>query len=775
MTPSSPGLHVAYLTTRYPALSHSFIQREVLALRKLGAEVETISIHPALSEDLFTSEDRAEAQRTTSIRSRPLWRIGADHLLTLLRHPRAYLGTLRSSAGRSSGARILTPFFHFAEAVVVWRVCRRRRIRHIHAHFTSPSADVALIAAELGDRVLPGAFTWSFTAHGTDILGDPPRRLAEKVRRAPLTICVSDNGRAQLLRMVGEEHWPKVRVIRCGLDARWEGNGIPPAGTERGADEPLRILAVGRLEREKGHSFLIDAVAALLARGLAVELRIVGDGSRRESLASQAKELGIEAQVEFAGKAGQDRIQEHYAAADLFCLPSLGEGVPVVLMEAMAMGVPVVATNVGGVSELVEDGESGKLASPASAEELSEAIAALIDDPEARERMRAAGRQRVLERHSIERAADSIFAELSRVTQAPPSARPQVWMAPADGGNPYQELLGKALERHGAGASPTNRIGLRNAVTADRRATVIHLHWLEFIVRSTDAGPGRAAWSLLRSAHLLTALAIARLRGIRIVWTVHNLEPHEPARPWLDRLLARGVARLSDAVLAHSRHCALQISERTGRADVEIAYHGDYLDFYPAPRRDRGAIRQSLGIPGDAHVLLAFGLIRPYKGIVELITELTAIEDPALRLLVAGKPLNAEMRRQVEAAAAADPRVILRLERIPDTEVAELHEAADVAVLAYGDVFSSGALMLALSHGLPVVAPADSTAAELASPPAIRLFSPGRLAVALAESVPTDGAARGHALSSARRYGWDEMATKVLGDEARAEGGGMLR
>jgi colanic acid/amylovoran biosynthesis glycosyltransferase len=771
MSGARTGLRVAYLTTRYPAISHSFIQREVLALRGLGADIETISIHPPIPADLFTAEDRAEAARTASVRSRAPWGIALDHLHALLRHPRAYLSTLRFAAGNASSGRALSPLFHFAEAVVVWQICRRRGIRHIHAHFTSPSADVALLAAELGERARPGTLSWSFTAHGTDILGDSPARLAEKVRRAALTICVSDDGHAQLMGLVEETYWDRVRVIRCGLDARWRHADLPSSGRNAtSGDRPLRILTVGRLEREKGHGILLEALAALVSHGLDVELRVVGDGSQRRRLTERVAELEIDSRVAFVGKAGQDRIQEHYADADLFCLPSLGEGVPVVLMEAMAMGVPVIATRVGGVPELVEHGVSGLLAPPADPVALAEAIATLAEDPEARERMGTAGRRRVFKQHDIERVAGQLFDALSQVARPAPAGPLEVAMAPADRGNPYQVLLSDALARRGAKASQTNRIRLRYAASADRHTSVIHLHWLEFIVRSTDSGWGATAQSLVRALHLLLALGVARLRGIRIVWTVHNLEPHEAKRPWIDRLIARRVARLSDTVLAHSRYCASQVSERTGRVDIEVAYHGDYVDFYPPPRNDRGEVRRALGLPEDAHVLLAFGLIRPYKEIAELIAEFRTVGDPDLRLLIAGRPLNDEVRRQVEAAADGDPRVVLKLERIPDAEVAELHQAADVAVLAYGDVFSSGALMLALSHGLPAVTPRDSTAAELASAPAIRLFAPGMLGEALVESAPTDVAARGHALSSARRYDWDAMAAKVLGAAPKEDG-----
>ncbi len=345
-----------------------------------------------------------------------------------------------------------------------------------------------------------------------------------------------------------------------------------------------------------------------------------------------------------------------------------------------------------------------------------------------------------------------------------------VLMVPGDGGNPYQRLLAEALARRGAEVRTENRLSLRRALRPAGRDGVVHLHWIEFLIRSTDAGPAAGPLALARSAHLILVLIIARARGVRIVWTVHNLRPHEPRRPRLDRTVARLVARLADTVLVHSRHCATQVAERLGRS-VDVAPHGNYIGFYPAPRRDRLETRHAHGIPDDAHLLLLFGLIRPYKMIPAAIAEFRRLPGDRFRLLVAGRPLNEQVQREVELAAAGDERIVLRLERIADAEVAELHLAADLAVLAYRDVFSSGALMLALSHGLPVLAAAGSTATELGAPPAVQAFSNGGLGAAMAASRPGEGLARQRALETAQRYGWDAMAAKVLGPESRQTAG----
>jgi beta-1,4-mannosyltransferase len=368
------------------------------------------------------------------------------------------------------------------------------------------------------------------------------------------------------------------------------------------------------------------------------------------------------------------------------------------------------------------------------------------------------------------RPSPAAEAAVSAADVAPGAAGVEVLTAPQDDGNPYQRLLAAALARQGATARGANRLSLRAALRGGRRERVVHLHWTEFLTRSTDSGPMAGPLAVVRAAHLLLALVVYRTRGVRIVWTVHNLEPHEPRRPRLDRLVNRLVARLADTVLVHSRHCAARAAELLGR-EAEVAYHGNYIDYYPPPGRDRRQTRLALGVPADARLLLAFGLVRPYKLIPAAIAEFRRIPDPRLRFLVAGRALDTQTRREVELAAHGDERVLLRLERIPDAEVAELHAAADLALLAYRDVFSSGALMLGLSQGLPVLAAADSTAAELGPPPALRTFAPGGLSAAIAASVPADDAARARALETAERYGWETMAAKVLGSGSPLSGG----
>jgi glycosyltransferase involved in cell wall biosynthesis len=408
-------MRIAYVCNRYPAISNTFILREVQALRRRGAEVETITVRRPAREHILSAADRAEDAATSAILPlAPLAMLRA-HAQALLRRPHRYLATLALAWRlRRPGLRgALWQLFYFAESVQIWDVCRRRGVCHLHAHFTHVASDDALLAARLG------GWTWSFTTHGGLEFFDLSRTLlAEKARRADVVVCVSDFGRSQVMAHVEEEHWNKLHVVRCGIEpALFTDRDAAALGGEAEADgaRPLRVLSVARLVPLKGHAVLLDALAQLARDGVEVELTLVGDGPARASLEQRAERLGIAARVAFAGAVGQDEIATWYARADAFCLPSFAEGLPVVLMEAMAMGLAVVASRITGVPELVEDGTSGLLVTPGRADELSAALRRLAEQPALRARLGEHGRAAVLERHDVDREAATLAGIFARL------------------------------------------------------------------------------------------------------------------------------------------------------------------------------------------------------------------------------------------------------------------------------------------------------------------------------------------------------------------------
>jgi glycosyltransferase involved in cell wall biosynthesis len=251
---------------------------------------------------------------------------------------------------------------------------------------------------------------------------------------------------------------------------------------------------------------------------------------------------------------------------------------------------------------------------------------------------------------------------------------------------------------------------------------------------------------------------------VRIVWTMHNLRPHETAYPALDRLLTWTVAALSNALVVHSRYAGERLAREYPwlRRPTWIAPHGHYMDEYAGGPDDRDTVRAALAIPDEAFLFLTFGQLRRYKRADAVIRAVRSLEADDVHLLVVGAPLDDAVRQEIVHAADGDPRVHLRLKFVPDADVAPLHAAADAAIVAYPEVFSSGALLLALSLGVPVVAPRESAASEAAQPPALSTFEDGALPAALEaiRAVPRAEASRA-ARAAAERHSWSITARRV--------------
>jgi glycosyltransferase involved in cell wall biosynthesis len=389
-------VRIAYFCSAYPAVSHTFILREVEALRRLGVEITTFAIRPTPDDQLLAPADREAAATTVSVlpfRRRQL----AAHLRLALRAPGVYLATMRRALELAPpGLRgRLWQLFYFLEAVVLWRECERRGIRHVHVHLANAAADVAMLAAEIGRGVKPGSgWGWSFTMHGpTEFYDVRHFRLPEKIESARFVVCISDFARSQLMGLCDPSLWERLHVVHVGIPIE----SFTPAAASNGNGNGHRptILYIGRLVPEKGQAVLLEAVAALAGRGADVEVALAGQGELREELERKAARLGIAERVLFLGAVGQDELRRLYEGAAIFCLPSFAEGVPVVLMEAMAMGLPVVTTRIAGIPELIEDGRSGVLVAPGRPDLLADSLAGLVADGQLRQRLGAAGREAV--------------------------------------------------------------------------------------------------------------------------------------------------------------------------------------------------------------------------------------------------------------------------------------------------------------------------------------------------------------------------------------------
>ncbi len=390
---------------RYPAASHAFLQREITELIGRGAEIQPVALRRSSPADLLSERDRRDFEMTRALLPTSPFTAIRRHLRALFARPADYMRTavfaVNGARGLEERARRLS---HFHQAILLWHVAKSSQIRHFHAHFERPAADVAMLTVRFAGSDADG-WSWSFTAHNPLQYMSDRVGLIRKVTSASFVVCVSHFGRSQLMNLVRAELWDKLKVIRMGMDVH-QFRPVPSRGAQG-----HRILTVARLVPLKGHAVLLHAMAHLRSDGFGIRAVLVGEGPERDALKRLAQDLGIARDVVFAGAVGQDHIKEHYAAADAFCLPSFTEGVPVVLMEAMAMCVPVVATQIGGIPELVENGISGRLVVPGSPEHLAEGLRTILMEPaERRAEMGAAGRARIERAFRADVGAVSLLA-----------------------------------------------------------------------------------------------------------------------------------------------------------------------------------------------------------------------------------------------------------------------------------------------------------------------------------------------------------------------------
>ena len=402
---------IAYLVSQYPAPSHTFIRREIAALRALGLEVDSFSIRPGESQ---TDEDRAEEARTHYVLGPPRWPLVRDLVLTLVRRPGRWLSTLRATLRhRLPGAgHLAKSLAYFVEAMHLAAELERRGVGHLHNHFANAASHVGLaVTRYLGTG-------WSVALHGLgDLTGPTLPLLAEKVSACRFVVSVTRYGIEQTRAQVRREDWEKLQLVRCGIEV-----GRLPRPTRRPAEpgRPLEILSVGRLSPEKGQLGLVEAFARALERGLQARLVLVGGGPDEAKIREAIAARGLEDRVELRGRQPEAAVLEAMARADLFVLSSLMEGLPVVLMEALGLELPVIAPAITGIPELVAHGETGLLFPAGDWEALADRMVVLAADEGLRRRLAAAGRARVLAEFDVARAVEP----LARLFSAPGGAAP---------------------------------------------------------------------------------------------------------------------------------------------------------------------------------------------------------------------------------------------------------------------------------------------------------------------------------------------------------------
>jgi glycosyltransferase involved in cell wall biosynthesis len=384
-------------------VSHTFIRREIEALERRGLEVKRIALR-GWDGPLPDPADAAERKRTRYVLGDGPLPLAVAVLRLALTRPARLLNAFRLAWRLSRRAERPLPvhLVYLAEAARIVPWLKAAGARHLHAHFGTNSAAVALLAHALGGP------PWSFTVHGPEEFDKAPLiHLAEKAEAAAFVAAISSYGRSQLWRLLPAAHWPKVAVVPCGLAPEYfAAPATQPAAARR-------LVCVGRLCEQKGQLLLVEAARRLAQRltqeGAEFELVLAGDGEMRAAVEAAIAQAALGDRVRITGWISGDAVRAELEAARALVLPSFAEGLPVVIMEAMALRRPVISTWVAGTPELVRPGEHGWLVPPGDPEALAQAMQACLDAPPvALARMGEAARARVRARHDVDAAAERL-------------------------------------------------------------------------------------------------------------------------------------------------------------------------------------------------------------------------------------------------------------------------------------------------------------------------------------------------------------------------------
>ena len=397
-------MNIAYILNSYPQPSHSFIRREIRALEAQGHNVTRLAMR-AGDAPLVDRQDLEEAAATQYVLRAGAMALLKAAALNFSLAPRRFGAAvaLACRCGRRSEVGVLKHFIYLAEAAYVAKVCEAAEATHAHAHFGTNAAAVAMLSHALGGP------EYSFTVHGPEEF-DAPRALSlgEKIARSKFTVAITSYGRSQLSRWAGPAHWNRIKVVHCGVDtARFPAPLPLPEGGPR-------FVAIGRFVEQKGQLLALDAMAELVKTHADAHLTLIGDGEMRRVIENRIDNLNLTDHITLTGWVDEARILKELQGAHALLMPSFAEGLPMVIMEAMAAGRPVIATYIAGIPELVQEGATGWLVPAGDTNALAAAMAELADTPHDRlTAMAQAGRTRVLERHDVQAEAAKLAAMIA--------------------------------------------------------------------------------------------------------------------------------------------------------------------------------------------------------------------------------------------------------------------------------------------------------------------------------------------------------------------------
>lgn len=399
-------MRIGYLTSQYARASDTFLRDEVAQVRSLGHDVFTFSVRAAPDRELVDDAVRRERAATEVLLQAGPVALAGSACACLLGRPRRAARACRAmvSLGWPGLKGRAWPCFYLVEAAHLARRLQALRIDHLHVHIADGPAAVGLLASVLAE------VPYSLTIHGPSEFDSPMTlALAEKVHRAAFTVAVCEFGRSQLYRWTRPEDWERIHIVHCGVnEAFLDGPiGPPPAAP--------RLVFIGRLAEPKGPLVLIEAAAQLARDGLDFHLVLVGDGPLRPLVEDRIARHDLAGRVRLAGWMASDQVRAELLAARALVLPSFAEGLPVVLMEALALGRPAISTFVAGIPELIEPGVSGWLVPAGAVGPLANAMRQALTAPrETIEAMGRAGARRVAEHHDVRAEARKLVDLFTR-------------------------------------------------------------------------------------------------------------------------------------------------------------------------------------------------------------------------------------------------------------------------------------------------------------------------------------------------------------------------
>lgn len=392
----STPLVCAYLINQYPKVSHSFVRREIKALERLGIKVHRYALR-GWDERPVDPADEQELVATQYVLQDGVRPLMLATMRMLVSAPTHWLMALREALGMARQGDRSLPYHvvYFMEACWLALRLRAAGVTHLHAHFGTNSAEIATLAALLA------RCQCSFTVHGPEEFDKPQAlHLRRKVKLSKFVVAISSFGRSQLFRWLDVTQWGKVKVVHCGVDqAFWDGALTP-------VPESPRMVCIGRLCEQKGQLLLVQAAAQLKQQGVAFQLVLAGDGELRKPIEALIDKHGLGPFVRITGWISGNQVRQELLESRAMILPSFAEGLPVVIMEAMAIQRPVLSTYVAGIPELVKEGETGWLFPAGDVQAMVDSMKACLMAPTAQlQRMGETGRARVMARHGIEQSA----------------------------------------------------------------------------------------------------------------------------------------------------------------------------------------------------------------------------------------------------------------------------------------------------------------------------------------------------------------------------------